>query len=132
MNPIKAITNLFRRKRRIRAPHSVSDIQHALNLAEQQLGLSYRGRPDFRVTYREGTVRTPYGWWGWPLGGRQVKGGDWSTAGRMTLAVRNGHVQITNPVTCNTVHECGHAILTSRGVAAHEHHKKMREAGFRW
>jgi hypothetical protein len=114
---------------KIVAPHSTAELYGVMHTLEAQHGLKHKGK--LRVTFKEGTIRTPQGWYGWRVPGG-AQGGEYAPYSAI-IATHNGKVQVGPWQTCNTAHEFYHHLLY---VAGHKnlqtHHDIMRAKGFRW
>jgi hypothetical protein len=115
-------------KPRIDAPHSTAELYGVMHTLEAQHGLKHKGK--LRVTYKDGTIRTRYGWYGWAVEGG-TKGGHYG-GGSALIATHNGRLQVGHWTTCNTAHELMHRLLDVHGHPLQTHHDIMRGKGFRW
>ena len=113
---------------KIEAPHSTAELYGVMHQLEAQHGLKHKGK--LRVTFKEGTIRTPQGWYGWRVPGG-AQGGHYGI-GSALVATHNGRLQIGHWSTCNTAHELMHRLLDVQGHPLQTHHDIMRAKGFRW
>ena len=116
---------------KIEADHSLPELQHALNAAENYLGMKHKGGV-IKVSYKTGTHKDRGGWWG----ELKTVGGVTSTLGGVNY--RGDFITLyTDPRTgkihpCPAQHEMMRSVMYSNGVRGADQDAMLKAKGWRW
>jgi len=117
---------------KIEADHSLPELNHALNQAENYLGMKHNGGT-IKVGYKVGTHKDRGGWWG----ERMTMNGVTSILGGATY--RGNYITLyTDPKTgkihpCAAQHEMMRSVMYSNGMISEATQDKLlKSKGWRW